>query len=432
MGAIRVSPGRRNRPPVKVRSLAELQTPEVAVRRFTSLGFSTGGMLPAEDAAEYQQRTIASAELIDAVPEGVRRAFDRLRTLHSYGVLCYDAFTAVIDLAPRVADLAVRQRFVLFHGNIARALDKQGQPFHLNFTSVEELVKELNKRKGRLAGWPTGERFTGGFWQLLRWARREGLLSGQRARHAERRIAEWRNRIAHPDSHYLLSPVDAAREIHGLPEFINRLWDWRTPGGRLYPAPACRDVLALAYNDHGEMSVGLAESMTSYPSLDAFNIIVVRGDPEDPGLFDYDAAYENTRMPTELLWGPGDYAGANAWLEEAQPQSDTIDHLDRCFLLRRTGSSVDSPRNVDVFAALAPAEQDGVWFAVRADAPIDAFLHVKSGHEPPLGPCASCATEGLVSGGWHEVMAAIVRWGVPVTPSLPRARMPGRWRSQSS
>src|SRR3954462_2092567 len=108
MGPGELSSGTRERPTaMNVLTLAELQTPDERVRRFTPLGFNTGGMLSAEAAAEYQQLAVAGAELVADVPDGIRKAFDRLRTLHAYGLLCYDAFTAVVDLAPRVADLAV-------------------------------------------------------------------------------------------------------------------------------------------------------------------------------------------------------------------------------------------------------------------------------------------------------------------------------------
>lgn len=49
-------------------TLAELQDPDEAVRRFTPLGFHTGGMLSGEDAARYQQRVVAAVELSSPTP----------------------------------------------------------------------------------------------------------------------------------------------------------------------------------------------------------------------------------------------------------------------------------------------------------------------------------------------------------------------------
>jgi hypothetical protein len=385
-------------------------------------------MLSAEDAAEYQQRTIATAELTTGVPEQVQQAFERLRTLHSHGLLCYDAFTAVIDLAPRVADLAVRQRFVDFHSNSVEVFDALGVHGLQPFNTVEELTKELKRRRARIKGWPKSERFTGGFSQLLRWARRVGLVSGQRARHAEKRLAEWRNLLAHPDGHHVQMPVDSARAIHDLAEFINRLWGVRTPGGRLYPAPAHRDVLALAYTAEGEMSVGLAESLQFHPSLENSTILIVRGDRDDEGLFEYDALYENTRIPTDLLWGPGTYRAAARWLDASNPRPDTVDHLDRCFVIGGQDEACDRPRSANVVAALPRSEQEGLWSAIRADTPLDAFTHVRGGHEPFLGPCEMCAAEGLGRGNWQDTLRAVSSSGYVIAAATPgRARMPGRW-----
>jgi hypothetical protein len=78
---------------MEFRSFADLITPDERTLRFTPLGLSTAGMLKPEAAAEFQQLTIASADLIEAVPDSVRQSFERLRTCHSYGVLWYDAFT---------------------------------------------------------------------------------------------------------------------------------------------------------------------------------------------------------------------------------------------------------------------------------------------------------------------------------------------------
>src|SRR5712692_741452 len=89
-----------------IRTFAELTAPDERSLRFTSLGFATGGKkLSSESAAEFQQRSIAAANLVSAVPEGTRSSFERLRTLHAYGVLCYDLFTVVDDLTKPRHDL---------------------------------------------------------------------------------------------------------------------------------------------------------------------------------------------------------------------------------------------------------------------------------------------------------------------------------------
>jgi hypothetical protein len=66
-----------------IRTFAELTDPDERSLRFTPLGLATGGKLSPENAADFQQRCIAAADLVPAVPEGTRSSFDRLRTLHS-------------------------------------------------------------------------------------------------------------------------------------------------------------------------------------------------------------------------------------------------------------------------------------------------------------------------------------------------------------
>src|SRR5258708_37452060 len=101
-----------------IRTFAELTTPDERSLRFTPLGLATGGMLSPENAAEFQQRSISTADLVPAVPEGTRSSFERLRTLHAYGVLCYDLFTVVEDLTWVVLEQALRERFIEFYGRV--------------------------------------------------------------------------------------------------------------------------------------------------------------------------------------------------------------------------------------------------------------------------------------------------------------------------
>ena len=75
---------------VEIRTLSDLTEPDDRSLRFGGMGFSTGGHLSGEDAVSHQQRVIASADLDSAVPEQTRRSFERLRSLHAYGVLFYE------------------------------------------------------------------------------------------------------------------------------------------------------------------------------------------------------------------------------------------------------------------------------------------------------------------------------------------------------
>jgi hypothetical protein len=65
---------------------------------------------------------------------------------------------------------------------------------------------------------------------LLRWARGEGLLRGQRNRLHEPALKWFRNYVAHGSGYHLGAPVDAARAISDAAEIINLLWGAPSPG----------------------------------------------------------------------------------------------------------------------------------------------------------------------------------------------------------
>ncbi len=123
-------------------------------------------MLTAEAAAEFQQRVIAPAGLVQSVPDDTHASFEHLRTPHSYGILCYDAFTTVSDLAPLVADLALRERFVSFYDSVITVVSKDGSE-RLSFSSVGDLVEKVEERKLGLPDWRKPKEFRGGFRQLV-------------------------------------------------------------------------------------------------------------------------------------------------------------------------------------------------------------------------------------------------------------------------
>ncbi len=82
-----------------IKSLEELREGDERTQRFAPLGLATGGLLRPEDAAVFQQEVISHADLVPAVAESTRATFERLRSLYAYGVLSYEVFTAVDDLA---------------------------------------------------------------------------------------------------------------------------------------------------------------------------------------------------------------------------------------------------------------------------------------------------------------------------------------------
>lgn len=91
-----------------IRTVEELTEPDDRTLRFTPVGLSLAGPLTKEDAAAYQQEAIAGFDLVDVVPEQVLEAFERLRMIHTYGLLSYDLFTVAHQQAPMAIDIALR------------------------------------------------------------------------------------------------------------------------------------------------------------------------------------------------------------------------------------------------------------------------------------------------------------------------------------
>lgn len=422
---------------MKVKTVSELTTPDERTLRFTGMGFSIAGTLKPEDSAQFQQRVIAGANLQPDVPEGIQKSFERLRSLHSLGVLYYDAFTIAADLAWLVLEQAFRERFVTyFDGAVPLVNTKMKEEDTLRVQNFDEVYKAVN-RGGKYAGdaWKlkvqaTGKQlpFKGNLSHLQKWARQEGLLHGQRNKWLEPVYDRLRNSVAHPGYH-LTMPPDSARTIHDLAEIINRLWGHTTPGGRLYPGPLPRQVLVVAWTDAEEgphQTIFRDDQLGQFTDPGDWTCIIVRAVHEDEGLWAFDAQYERTNLPTELLWGPGPRDEALKWMNEAQPRGDTCNYLDRLFALRINEGKVSLARRPEVALALPPERRDGRWFVVRADYPNDAFAHVRhinngvncgdpnlTGRELKPGvvatsaPISSCAVEEVFAGKWEDMVAAL-------------------------
>jgi len=104
--------------------------------------------------------------------------------------------------------------------------------------------------------------FNGMLFDLREWARKAGLLRGQRYRGIERAISNLRDCVAHPASYHLTTPFDAATTIGDLAEIINHLWGSETPGGQLYSAPVRRTIIVLMWNaESGEVRSGVVEQI---------------------------------------------------------------------------------------------------------------------------------------------------------------------------
>ena len=400
------------------------------------MGLIMGGQLRPDDAAELQQRSIEAADLIDVVPEATTESFERLRNLHCYGVLCYDAFTVASDLRWIVLEQALRQRFIEFYAGAVPLVAKDGTEKAFVTDDFEMISTAFRPRGSHVKGWWLKPRIGSARMRmpltlepLLRWARRERLLEGQRNRRLEESVfGSMRNRFAHGTGHWVGMPNYSALAICDLAEIINRLWGKTTPAGRLYPAPLSREVLVVGWS---VVPLGVATTVMHADQLarhvddgPGWTYIVVRGVWGDDTLCDFDARYELTSYPTDLLWGPGDRDGAVAWLATKAPRGDNVAHLDRVFAIRHDGGKVFLPCRPEILLGLPAAHCRGRWHIVRADFPNDALSHVRHlalGDPCPTDPDGSgrCAAEDIATGSWSEVSAIVRReW-----PSLePMAR----------
>lgn len=421
-----VASGGDDRIAMNIRGFAELTTANEQTRRFTSRGLATGGMLSPDDAAEFQQHCIASADLVDAVPESTQQSFERLRTLHSYGVLCYDAFTVAGDLSWVVLEQALRERFIAFYGGAVPLVSRNGTESTFTTNDFAELGDSL--RKGGLA--VRGSKLklqTGGYIRppltlapLLAWARREALLEGQRNRRVEAELFhKIRNRFAHGADYHLAMPPDSAGRICDLAEIINRLWGAPTPGGRLYPPPLAQEVLAVGWSPGwGTGAMGSSVTVMRPNQLAAFaedqgdwTYIVLRAVPHDEELMRFDVRYERTVYPAELLWGPGERRDALVWLGQNAPSGGEQSHLDRLFVLQREDDEVRLPYRADVMLGLPEEHRGGVWHLIRADFPNDAYGHVRHLDRRLCWAelYGGCAVEDIGEGSWQEVCSILTR-----------------------
>jgi hypothetical protein len=280
--------------------------------------------------------------------------------LHAYGVLAYDLFTAADDLAHLVIEQALRDRFVELHHGLVAFEDAYGTVHEVPAASFDALYEEIHAggrlrtpQRWRLRLRRTGDLiyFDGMLVSLLRWARGEGLLRGQRNRRLEPVLRNFRNHVAHGGGHHLVMPVDSARTISDAAEIINQLWGSSTPGGRVYPAPIRREIQVVAWNSGGSVMDGPA-SLPPDPQFAGWTCVVVQAVLHDAGLARFDALYETTIYPCDLLWGPGRWDDAAAWLKQTQLAGDEVDVLDRLFLIQYHQDRVYLPRSPDVTAGL--------------------------------------------------------------------------------
>lgn len=423
-----------------IRTFAELTAPDERSLRFTPLGLATRGMLSPESAAEFQQRSIAVANLVSAVPEGTRNSFERLRAMHAYGVLCYDLFTVVADQTWIVLEQALHERFIEFYGGMIPLVSKNGTESMFPASDFEAVSKAFRPGGSHAKGWRLQLRSNGTSMQfpltlrpLLRWARQEQLLHGQRNRRAEEDLFDKiRNHFAHGGGFRIGMPNQSTRRIRDLAEIINRLWGEMTPGGHLYPAPLQREVLAIGWSPTREQGPSLevmhAEQLVGQTEPDDWTYLIVRGVWDDEGLWEFDARYELTTYPADLLWGPGTRYDALAWLEATAPVGDEVAYLDRIFAIRQHDGKIYPPCRAELLLGLPKEHRVGTWYVVCADFPADCLAHVRHIENGQLCGTSGqiqtdCAVEKIAEGSWENVTANVMK----LSPDLQAASYSEVW-----
>jgi len=428
---------------MEIKSLEELQRPDDRLLQFAPRGLAGG----AEAAVRYHQELVNQFSLAAPVPERVRMAYERLQTVYVYGALSYELFGVAHDQARLTLEYALRERFMDYHGSTVPFVDDTDALQTLYVASFEDLFEQIRQddRLRKPKRWrlrlSSGDKqyFDGMLDSLIRWARAEGILFGQVNRRHEDLLKRARNRAAHAAGYKLLPPNYAAAALADLAEIINRLWGVTAPSGRLYPGPVRRTTVAVAWSQNGErLSLIVADQLrTLSPSEGGqlSDVILVRGDKGDDGLFNFDALYEGTHSPAEWLWGPGDWKGAVAWFDQHQPEDDEVALLDRVFVVRLHDSRLYLPQQADVAAALDPSEQVGTWYMSRADSPTEVFNHLRQAlagrykcRWTPGQPCRECPVEMITSGQWNQVVGRLAALGQSVQPrAVPDVRVPGGW-----
>ncbi len=428
---------------MEIRSLDDLRASDNLSLAFNPYGL--GSRMTPEDATEFQQRQIADCDLTEGVAAGTRDSFERLRTVFAYGVLCYDVYTLVGDQALLIYEQALRDRFMEWCAGTITFRIPEAPDVSFTVTSYDDVKKHADRmarRRAKLVVATHAIEFNGMLHGLRLWARTAGLLRGRRSRAVEDALAKLRNHVAHPSGHHIDTPVEAARTVRDLAELINQLWGQATPNGRLYPAPLHREIAVLSWNDSGRARMEPAGALsvpdpTEDQEGDEYRHVVVRAIPFIPGSrwndahwAEFDTRYETTRFPKEYLWGPGTREEARAWLEQERPEGDSIDFTDRVFLVQDHGRLLP-PMRPTVAAGLPDDERVGVWHAVRADFPDDAFAHVRAsgdrgaGHVRRPGDCRACSAEVLGSGSYDEALRATAAVLGPIQAiQLPFVRLP--------
>jgi len=390
--------------------VTELCAPDDTTRRFTPIGLSTAGLLSPEASLAYLRSLISIAELHDSLPPLVRRRFDAVRNLFLHGLFKHDFFALVDQLGLLLLEAVLGERFVLYYDGRFTLLDG-GLERPIKVSRFAELATLLlgdgyarASKRPVIASMP---KFRPNLQSLLRWARAEGLLRGQRNRNVEYALNHLRNYAAHPHHGIGAFPPDAAMTLCDVAEIANHLWGFDTEGGRLYPRPIERAPMLLARQvDGSAATVGRAEDIETLPTEweDAMFMILMAFPGDE--LWGYSPDVENTRYPTRHIAGPITRQEATRFVRAAAGSwgSDRVDYLDRLFFVRTEAGAPGPARNLQQVWRLASQDRTGGWRLLQADYPGSAVWHVskRSGASEPCVVendfCRSCAVSEISDG----------------------------------
>ena len=114
---------------------------------------------------------------------------------------------------------------------------------------------------------------------------------------------------------------------------------------------------------------------------------------------------------------------------ENDPQSDSVQVIDRLFMARYAEPVLYLPQVPRIAAGLSGAARDGIWYLIRADSAIPVFSHLRQvlsgipGHHH-ASECGICPVETIGSGSLTSMLRRADKLGADITPRpVPNARV---------
>lgn len=369
--------------------------------------------MPPNAAARFQASTIESARLVDDVPQGLRDYWERVRLLHQHGVLEYEFFSAAADLALLALEGALRRRFVDFYAGRVPVVRRRGPTkgaeavlLVQRFERVWEAARDWNLST---TGEPQRQLPTS-LASLLAWARRVELLPGCRSRRIDQSLVKLRNWAAHPEDYTLDYPPSVARGVCQIAEYINMLWGHSSPDGQTFKTHVHRRPRVVGISSSGDASVELRPDQvaTLAPEYHTYTFSVLLAADDEERLIDpaigpdagievvHKPGFQETQFPCERLFS-GNWHALNAAVAGGafDGREDEVEWLQRLFFLRESEDELDHSRSHEDLFALGE-ELVGRWWAIIADGPWDAYVHVRDHRQVEIaddGTCPECFVE---------------------------------------